>query len=113
MRYTAADGEAGYPGKLTVCAAYRWSDACELELTLRAETDAPTVVNLPNHAYWNLSGHSAGSALDHTLMLAASRYLPTDSTLIPEGVLVPRGRLTHGLSPPPALCHDIKTEFRR
>ncbi len=111
MRYTAADGEAGYPGKLTVCATYRWSDACELELTLRAETDAPTVVNLTNHAYWNLSGHSAGSALDHTLMLAASRYLPTDSTLIPEGVLVPVEGSPMDFTSAKALCHDIKTEF--
>ncbi len=111
MRYTAADGEAGYPGKLTVCATYRWSDACELELTLRAETDAPTVVNLTNHAYWNLSGHSAGSALDHTLMLAASRYLPTDSTLIPEGVLVPVEGSPMDFTSAKALRHDIKTEF--
>ena len=111
MRYTAADGEAGYPGKLTVCATYRWSDACELELTLRAETDAPTVVNLTNHAYWNLSGHSAGSALDHTLMLAASRYLPTDSTLIPEGVLVPVECSPMDFTSAKALRHDIKTEF--
>ena len=111
MRYTAADGEAGYPGKLTVCATYRWSDACELELTLRAETDAPTVVNLTNHAYWNLSGHSAGSALDHTLVLAASRYLPTDSTLIPEGVLVPVEGSPMDFTSAKALRHDIKTEF--
>lgn len=111
MRYTAADGEAGYPGKLTVYATYRWSDACELELTLRAETDAPTVVNLTNHAYWNLSGHSAGTALDHTLMLAASRYLPTDSTLIPEGVLVPVEGSPMDFTSAKALRHDIKAEF--
>lgn len=85
MRYRSADGEAGYPGNLVATATYRWTEDCELQLTLEAATDADTVVNLTNHAYWNLAGHNAGSALDQVLTLNASHYLPTDETLIPTG----------------------------
>lgn len=83
MQYVSASGEEGYPGTLTARATYTWTDDCTLRLDLEAITDAPTVVNLTNHAYWNLAGHNSGSVLDHTLELRASRCLPTDDTLIP------------------------------
>lgn len=111
MSYTAADGEQGYPGKLTATATYTWTDANELKLTLTATTDADTVVNLTNHAYWNLSGHSAGSVLAHKLWLKASQYLPTDDTLIPEGVLVPVAGSPMDFTMAKALGNDIKAEF--
>jgi len=85
--YLSKDGEAGFPGNLQVEAKYEWTDKNELKLTLSATTDAPTVVNLTNHAYWNLRGHDSGSALDHMLKLEADYYLPTDETLIPTGEL--------------------------
>ena len=84
MEYVSADGEEGYPGQLTVRATYTWNNDNALHLTLEAETDKTTVVNLTNHVYFNLSGHDSGSVLDnHVLKLKASRYLPTDETLIP------------------------------
>ncbi len=83
------DGEAGYPGVIVVKARYTWSDDNELTLDLTAESDAPTVVNLTNHAYFNLSGHDSGTVLKHRLQLNASNYLPTDDTLIPEGGIAP------------------------
>lgn len=83
MSYTSADGEEGYPGELKVRAIYTWNDQNELQLSLEATTTAPTVVNLTNHAYFNLAGHNAGSVLNHTLKLNASNWLPTDDTLIP------------------------------
>ncbi|MDE5724358.1 MAG: galactose mutarotase, partial [Paramuribaculum sp.] len=86
---TSHDGEEGYPGNLKVKATYTWTDDNVLTLRLQADTDAPTVVNLTNHAYWNLEGHNAGSILDHELQLACSRYLPTADTLIPPGELAP------------------------
>lgn len=85
----AADGDCGFPGNLVAEARYVWTDANELKLTLTATTDAPTVVNLTNHAYWNLTGHNSGCVLDHELKLNASRYLPTDPTLIPTGEPAP------------------------
>lgn len=85
--YVSEDGEEGYPGKLAVTADYIWSENDVLDLYLRAVTDKETVVNLTNHCYWNLRGATSGSVLNHTLKLKASRYLPTDDTLIPTGNL--------------------------
>ena len=79
------DGDAGYPGNLHVEARYTWSDDHKLTLHLSATTDAETVVNLTNHAYFNLKGEDAGDVTGHELKLFASRYLPTDATLIPQG----------------------------
>lgn len=111
MSYTSSDGEMGYPGTLTARATYRWTDDNALELTLEAETDAATVVNLTNHAYWNLAGHNAGCVLDHIMQLNAACYLPTDDTLIPEGVLVPVAGSPMDFTKPKRLGDDIKADF--
>ena len=83
--YFSEDGEAGYPGNVKVVAHYEWSEDNELKLILTAETDAPTVVNLTNHVYFNLDGEASGTVLDHKLELNCSQYLPTDPTQIPLG----------------------------
>lgn len=85
--YISADGEEGYPGKLTVTADYRWTDRCKLVLELKATTDRDTIVNLTNHTYFNLRGADSGNALDHKLRINASRYLVTDEDLTPTGEL--------------------------
>lgn len=87
--YHSKDGEENYPGNLTAVAEYHWSDDNVLTLNLSATTDAPTVVNLTNHTYWNLDGADSGSALGHKLRIAAERYIPTDETLIPTGEKAP------------------------
>lgn len=79
------DGEEGYPGNLDVAVTYTLTAEGGLRLDYHATTDAATVLNLTNHAYFNLGGHNAGDCLDHTLRLAASHYLPTDATAIPTG----------------------------
>ncbi len=109
--YTSSDGEEGYPGQLKVTATYRWNDANELSLDLRAVTDAETVVNLTNHAYFNLGGHDSGSVLAHELWLGASRYLPTDDTLIPLGELSPVGGTPMDFTVAKPLGRDIKADF--
>lgn len=81
------DGDAGYPANLMVEATYTWSEDNVLTLKIRAQSDATTIVNLTNHAYFNLKGEGAGDVTDHKLKLYASHYLPTDSTLIPDGTL--------------------------
>lgn len=83
FKYVSADGEMGYPGNLVVVARYVWTEDNELQLSFTAKTDAETVVNLTNHAYFNLNGK--GSVLRHYLKLNASEYLATDDTLIPAG----------------------------
>jgi len=81
----SAAGDAGYPGTLKATVTYKWDDNNALRIDYAAITDSPTVVNLTNHAYFNLDGHSSGSCLKHSLKLACSRWLPTDDTLIPTG----------------------------
>jgi len=83
--YYSEDGEMGYPGNLKVVARYEWSEQNELTLTLTAQCDKTTVVNLTNHSYFNLNGEGSGTVLNHILKLNASEYLPTDDTLIPLG----------------------------
>lgn len=68
---------------------YSLNDENELKWEASATTDAPTVLNLVHHSYWNLSGDPANTINDHELMLAAPNFLPTDIGLIPTGVLAP------------------------
>lgn len=82
LRTTSPAGEGGFPGRLDVEARYGL-DGAELRLSLRARTDAPTVVNLTNHSYFNLAGEGSGSALDHVLQVPAGRYVPVDASAIP------------------------------
>lgn len=85
FEYRSHDGEENYPGNLVVKAIYSWSEDNTLTLCFEAMSDSDTVVNLTNHSYWNLRGADSGSALEHEMRLRASRWLPTDDTLIPTG----------------------------
>jgi aldose 1-epimerase len=90
LRYVSPDGEMGYPGTLAVTAAYALDEAGALSVDYRATTDRTTLVNLSNHAYWNLAGEgSKGGAMEHLLTIPADCYLPTDAGSIPTGELRP------------------------
>ncbi|HCA85306.1 MAG TPA: galactose-1-epimerase [Streptomyces sp.] len=81
------DGEMGYPGTLKVRVDYVLTQGGDFRITYEATTDAPTVVNLTNHTYFNLAGEGSGSVQEHGLRLAASRYTPVGAALIPTGEL--------------------------
>jgi len=109
FKYFSADSEMGYPGNLKVNIRYDWSDNNELLLTFTARTDKKTVVNLTNHAYFNLNG--GGSVLRHYLKLNASEYLPTDETLIPVGDSEPVAGTPMDFLNAKTLGRDIRKDF--
>ena len=83
------DGDMGYPGALDVKVEYVLTDENELEVGYRAVTDAPTVLNLTQHTYFNLLGEGKGNILDHELMMKADHFIPIDERSIPTGEIAP------------------------
>lgn len=88
LSLVSPDGDEGYPGQLETTALYTWSDDHELTCTFTATTDKSTVVNLTNHAYWNLAGAGSGKILEHLLEVDADQYLEVNETLVPTGKLL-------------------------
>jgi aldose 1-epimerase len=89
LTYVSPNGEMGYPGTLTSVATYTLDGANRLTLHFSATTDAPTIVNLTNHSYWNLAGEASGDIYHQQLLINANNYTPTDSTQIPTGQIAP------------------------
>lgn len=90
LQHRSLDGDQGFPGTLTVTATYSLNDKGRLTIEYGATTDRPTIVNLSNHAYWNLAGEGSPSgAMEHLLTIPAEAFHPTDPTSIPTGEVRP------------------------
>ena len=89
LEYVSPDGEEGYPGTLTVKVTYTLTADNALSIRYQATTDKKTILNLTNHAYFNLGGYASGCVRGHYLEMDAESYVKTDSLLIPTGELAP------------------------
>ncbi len=111
FQYIAEDGEMGYPGTLKAVARYQWSEDNELQLTFTAQCDAPTVINLTNHVYFNLNGEGSGDIFGHVLKLNASEWLPTNDELIPLGEIAPVAGTPMDFTVEKTIGRDFKADF--
>lgn len=87
LSYVSPDMEEGFPGELTVKVVYSLTSDNAVKMEYSATSNKNTVINLTNHAFFNLNGEGSGSILDHTLQVYADKFTPVDSTLIPTGKL--------------------------
>jgi aldose 1-epimerase len=87
--YISPDMEEGFPGTVTVSVLYTWTDNNEIIMDYTWSTDKKTIVNVTNHAYFNLHGAGNGDVLDHVLTIKASAFTPVDSVMIPTGEIRP------------------------
>lgn len=81
------DGDQGFPGNFKVSVKYKLTDDNSLKITYSGMSDKKTIVNMTNHSYFNLNGHNSGTAMNHSLHINASKYVPVDNELIPVGKL--------------------------
>jgi len=87
LSYLSANGEEGYPGNLQIHVKYTLTNDDELRIEFNAETDAATIINLTNHAFFNLNGEGDGTVLDHEVLINADSFTPVTDQLVPDGTI--------------------------
>jgi aldose 1-epimerase len=107
--YVSPDGDQGYPGTLTATATYALDENNQLTITYGATTDKPTIVNMTNHALFNMAGEGAAEgAMGNVLTLAADGYTPVDAELIPTGATTPVAGTAFDFRTPHAVGERIR-----
>ncbi|MBR2165364.1 MAG: galactose mutarotase [Paludibacteraceae bacterium] len=89
LHYRAKDGEEGYPGNTDIWVTYTATKDNRLRIHYEAKTDAPTIVAMTNHSYFNLAGEGSGRVDGHVLQVNADHYTPFDETACPTGEILP------------------------
>ncbi|WP_231982475.1 aldose epimerase family protein [Mycobacterium sp. E787] len=107
LQYVSPAGEMGYPGTLTTTVTYTLDPKNELRINYHATTDAPTVINLTNHSYFNLAGEHTRDVYAQKITINADNYTPTDPTLIPTGQIAPVKGTPFDFTSPTAIGANI------
>ena len=108
LTYTSPDGSNGYPGTMPVTVTYTLTDDDAIHIHYQATTDAPTVVNLTNHTYFNLAGEGTDTVYSQVLRLNADHYMPTDAAQIPTGPIAPVAGTPFDFTQPTAIGARIR-----
>ncbi|WP_312696993.1 aldose epimerase family protein [Sphingobacterium mizutaii] len=107
--YVSPDGEEGFPGELKTTVSYELSNENEIIIKYRATTNAPTVLNLTNHAYFNLNGEGNGDTLNHEVTILSDEFLPLNENQIPTGDIYPVEGTAFDFRQPKLLATDINS----
>jgi aldose 1-epimerase len=107
------DMEEGYPGNMDIKVIYTWTDKNEVIIDYSCTTDKKTVLNITNHAYFNLHGAGNGDILDHELVIKASAFIPVDSTLIPTGEVRPVAGTPFDFTTPHSIGERINENYEQ
>ena len=110
LRAVSPDGTDGFPGNVTLEVLYTLAGS-GLMIQYTATTDAPTVINITNHSYFNLNGHASGSVLGHRLTLESPEYLETDDASIPTGARIPVAGTPMDFNEEKTLGRDISAGY--
>jgi aldose 1-epimerase len=109
--YVSPDMEEGFPGKVNASITYTWTDNNEIVMDYTCTTDKKTIVNVTNHAYFNLHGAGKGDILDHVLTLKATAFTPVDSFMIPTGEMRPVAGTPFDFNTPHAIGERINDKY--
>lgn len=107
------DGHMGFPGNVTAVVKYILTDDNAVDITFEGTTDAPTVLSMTNHAYFNLSGNPAAEGTDQVLYVNADAYTPADAVLIPTGEFVPVEGTPMDFRTPKTIGKDIEADYEQ
>lgn len=110
LTLVSPDGDENYPGTLSVTVTYTLLKTQALSIRYEATTDQKTIVNLTNHAYFNLGGYASGKIFDHVLKMDCDTYIPTDDRLIPTGEIRPVDGTPFDFREPKTIGRDFDIE---